>query len=193
MKPFEILVYGLNETEMAQIMATTVTECIVYSTDIATDLIATVSDMIIISTDYILPKDLSMLLEFYGEIEHFSEMVIFIGEIDLPNALKGKIRIFANFEEMERTLKYLLIKTRQKRRKSENFSATLANAISILCSIKNLPGISTKELAEKLEMSPRSIQRYIETLRIAGEWIEYDPVKKGWKLSEGKSVLLGDF
>lgn len=178
MKPFEILVYGLNETEMAQIMATTVTECIVYSTDIATDLIATVSDMIIISTDYILPKDLSMLLEFYGEIEHFSEMVIFIGEIDLPNALKGKIRIFANFEEMERTLKYLLIKTRQKRRKSENFSATLANAISILCSIKNLPGISTKELAEKLEMSPRSIQRYIETLRIAGEWIEYDPVKK---------------
>lgn len=94
---------------------------------------------------------------------------------------------------MERIFKYLLIESCQKRKKSESFSATLANAIFILSSIRNFPGITTKELSDKLEISPRSVQRYIETLRIAGEWIEYDPAQKGWKLSTGKSVLWGDF
>ncbi|RHT71232.1 HTH domain-containing protein [Ruminococcaceae bacterium AM28-23LB] len=53
--------------------------------------------------------------------------------------------------------------------------------------------MSTRESAEKLEVSERSVQRYIETLRIAGEWIEYDTALKGWKLSVGKSVLWDDF
>ena len=38
-----------------------------------------------------------------------------------------------------------------------------------------------------------SVQRYIETLRVAGEWIEYDISHKGWTLQEGKSILWGDF
>ena len=35
--------------------------------------------------------------------------------------------------------------------------------------------------------------KYIETLRVAGEWIEYDTTHKGWYLQVGKSVLWGDF
>ena len=55
------------------------------------------------------------------------------------------------------------------------------------------PGITTAQLAKKIEISQRSVQRYIETLRVAGEWIEYDRNLKGWKLADGKSVLWGDW
>ncbi|MCI9447761.1 MAG: hypothetical protein HFH36_10280 [Lachnospiraceae bacterium] len=43
-----------------------------------------------------------------------------------------------------------------------------------------------------MEISRRSVQRDFETLRVAGEWVEYNRTLKGWKLTEGKSVLWGD-
>lgn len=189
MKPFEIMIYGLNEMEIKRIEAIAAKRGVVYSTDSVTDLIATVSDMIICSSS----ENLSTLFDFYQEIGYFSETVILIGDIVLPKALRNKVNVFADFEEMEIKFKYMLMDANRKQRKNENFSATLANAIFILSSIRNSPGISTSELAEKLEISTRSVQRYIETLRIAGEWIEYAPAQKGWKLSAGKSVLWGDF
>lgn len=36
-----------------------------------------------------------------------------------------------------------------------------------------------------LEITQRSVQRYIETLRIAEKWIEYDRNLKGSKLTDG--------
>ena len=43
-------------------------------------------------------------------------------------------------------------------------------------------------------VSTRSAQRFIETLRVAGEWIIYDAKTKHWRLEvAGKSALWGDF
>jgi len=56
--------------------------------------------------------------------------------------------------------------------------------------IRNKPGIKTQELAERLEKSDRTVQRYIATLRAAGEWIVYDTEKKGWYLECGTSQLF---
>ncbi len=134
-----------------------------------------------------------MLLDFYSETGDFSETVILIGDICLPSQLLRKINVFSNFELLERQGEFLFLEMRRKQKKNRNFSVILANTIFALSEIRKTPGISTKELAEKLEVSTRSVQRYIETLRVAGEWIEYDPALKGWKLSIGKSVLWGDF
>ena len=56
--------------------------------------------------------------------------------------------------------------------------------------ILSKPGIKTKELAESLEKSGRTVNRYINTLQMAGEWIVYDSVKKGWVLEYGTSQLF---
>ncbi len=90
-------------------------------------------------------------------------------------------------------MKYILLSAYRKTKKNENFSATLANSLIILSEIRKHQYVTTKELAEKLELSERTVQRYIETLRVAGEWIEYDVSHRGWKLQTGKSVLWGDF
>ena len=59
---------------------------------------------------------------------------------------------------------------------------------------ESMARITTKELALRIEKSDRTVQRYIETLRCAGEFIEYDRKKKGWYLLvDGKSILLDEF
>lgn len=115
-----------------------------------------------------------------------------VGHAEIPKQLKGRIKVFSSFEELQSDLKYILLSAYRNSKKNETFSAMLANAIMILSQIRIYPGTTTEQLAKRLEISRRSVQRYIETLRVAGEWIEYDRTLRGWKLTEGKSVLWGD-
>ena len=67
---------------------------------------------------------------------------------------------------------------------------TFGEQVKIILSRK---GMTIKELAEKIERNPRTVQRYITTLVCAGEFIDYDRKKKGWYLYDNKSVLWGDY
>lgn len=110
------------------------------------------------------------------------------------SVLRPKVRVFSDFEAMVSKLKYLLLDALRRTKKEKAFSKTLANAIQILCEIRSRPGVTTRQLAEKFELSPRSVQRYVETLRVAGEWIEYDAKTRGWRLGcGGRSILWDDF
>lgn len=162
-------------------------------TDDYRDLIAVSAMAVIARTDAIDEEDVNILIDWYKEIAPFSESVSFIGKIQLPKELTKHITVHESFDVFSDKIKFFLLSAYRKQKKTENFSATLANAIMILSLIRKHPYITSVELSEKLELSQRSVQRYIETLRVAGEWIEYSPEKRGWMLSAGKSVLWGDF
>ena len=80
----------------------------------------------------------------------------------------------------------------QINRRLSGMTASEQRRMRILAAIRKKPGITTQELADDCEISKRSVQRYIETLRLSGEWIEYDPSMRGWKLFHGVSMLIGD-
>ena len=162
------------------------------STECFTDVIACHSYAIFINAMTVSADDLQMLWEFYLEVGPTSETVVLVGHAEVPKQLKGRIKVFSSFEELQSELKYVLLSAYRNSKKNETFSATLANAIMILSQIRLYPGTTTEQLAKRLEISRRSVQRYIETLRVAGEWIEYGRTLRGWKLTEGKSVLWGD-
>lgn len=190
----DVLTYGLDDAKLSTIASVMPSkQCRIYHADCFTDLIATAAFAIIVDVTQTSAADLATLFDFYAEIGDFSETVILIGTATVPIGLTGKIKCFSDFDEMADNVKYLLLAAHRRQKKSENFSATLSNAILILSHIRNTPGISTRALSDQLEISVRSVQRYIETLRVAGEWLEYDSGLKGWKLSVGKSVLWGDF
>ena len=190
----QITTFGLNESETAYIQRNLPQkECDILETDVVTDIIAISAFAVIVKIDEMRKLDVELLYDYYGEIAPFSETVIFVGDVTIPKELRKHIAVYKDFDSLSEKLKYILLSAYRKQKKSENFSATLANAIMILSTIRRKPYITSSELAEKLEMSQRSVQRYIETLRVAGEWIEYDTVHKGWHLQVGKSVLWGDF
>ena len=189
-----IMMYGFSEDEVKR--AETVLpnkKAEIVNIDCFTDILATCSYAIILNVSNTEKSDLETFFEFYTEVGYFSEILIIVGDTDIPKNLKKSIHTYDTFDSLMGDLKYLLLKAYQRNKKNESFSITLSNAIVILSEIRRHPGVTSAQLADKLEISLRSVQRYIETLRVAGEWIEYDNSIKGWKLTEGKSVLWGDW
>ena len=189
-----IMTYGLTDEQVNKIRdSIPIKSCEVVSTECATDIIATNEMAVIISCEKLSTSDSKLLHDFFKEIASFPETIIFLGKPDFLDDILMFVTTYDSFEELELNLKYVLLSAYRRNKKTVNFSNTLANTILVLSEIRKHPYITTRQLSEKLELSNRTIQRYIETLRVAGEWIEYDYQHKGWKLQAGKSVLWGDF
>ncbi len=194
MQGLMINTFGLTEADIDIIRNNVPSKCCeIIDTDCFTDLIAVSSFAIISRTEKMNASDFNLLWEYYAEVQYPTESVILIGNAEVPENVKSIIKVYTSFETLKNNIKYILLSAYRKHKKSENFSSTMANTLLILSQIRRFPGITTTKLAVNLEITPRSIQRYIETLRVAGEWIDYDFVKKGWFLSVNKSVLWGDF
>ena len=152
----------------------------VITVDNFTDIIASVQMVAIIRWECMTESDRTAFEIYFTDIQPFLETVIVIGNSNVNSNLKKYIHEYDSFDIMVENLSYKILDAYKKTKKSVNFSTKLANALVILKKISKKPYISTQELADILELSPRSVQRYIETLRVAGEWIEYDTQKKGW-------------
>ena len=167
----------------------------ILDTDCTTDLIAIGCYASITNLSKIKDEELQILYDFYLDVLDPIEVPILIGIPSLPVPMQLS-NVFVHYESLEKAkekLEYDLLAAYRRQKKNTTFSRTIANALVVLTQIRKHPGVTTEKLSEILELSPRTIQRYIESLRIAGEWITYNPSKKGWELQDGKSILFGDF
>ena len=189
-----IIVYGLSGDQVKAVeKCVPAKACEVYEAECFSDIIAFPQMASVISWDILTEDDKQLLVDYYSEVAPFSEAVILIGNVDIPNDLKKHIAVYRSFDEFDTKARYIFLNAYRKTKKNENYSVTLSNSLRILSEIRKNTFITTRELAEKLELSNRTVQRYIETLRVAGEWIEYDVSHKGWTLlAQGKSILWGD-
>jgi hypothetical protein len=166
---------------------------ILLDTDVPTDLICVNATVQIIRASALDEESSGMIFEFYNEIiNQIDGTVFWLGNPKPPQPLRAKFKCYQNFEELAVNLKYHLLTAHGKTKKNKDFSKHLADSLLILSFIRLHPGIKTRELAERTELSLRTVQRYISTLQAAGEWIEYNTVKKGWELQNNISVLFGD-
>ena len=193
-----IFIYGLTDEEK-EVLEKALPGKEVEITDItgeATCLVEKVNFAVIINPYNISDDELEFFESFYEDADGCTESIIFTqkkaGVLDRFKVVRAVE--YEDLFDMEKNLKYELLQALQKTSKSERYSEKLAMLIKILFAIRNKPYITTKELAEKIEKSDRTVQRYIETLRCAGEFIGYDRQKKGWYLVvDGKSILLDEF
>jgi len=164
-----------------------------FDTDAPTDLIAISATAYIINAAMLKNDSAQMLFDFYDQVNGCTnETVIWLDKPLPPVKLQTILKCYDSFGAMEEKLKYILLSAHTKTRKSKELSKSILYALKILAEIRKHPGVTSDELAEICEISPRSVQRYIETLRCAGEWIEYDVKLKGWKLFHGISILFDD-
>lgn len=190
-----IVTYGLTEEENACIERNIPTKKYkLWVGDVYTDLIAWGCAAIIVFGPALTEGETAVIADFYTEIGGPADETIFwLGECALPPPLKRKIKCYPDFGAIEGKLKYLLLDAHKRHLEAAEFSNRVAMILRVLREIRANPGISTKELSEKLELSTRTIQRHIETLRMAGEFIDYDRTKRGWQLMGNKSELLGEW
>ena len=157
-------------------------------------LIAHCSSVLLINGEKMSDEGRKLLFDYYEEIGgQCDEIVVWIGKCSLTSELKKVFKCYDSFDDMRDHLKYILLDAQKRRNTSAEYCKVLTYGIQILSIIRNDPGVTTLEIAEKTELSKRTVQRYINSLQVAGEHIEYDRKIKGWKLSFGKSVLFGDY
>lgn len=192
-----IFTYGLTEKE-ENILKKSLPKKDVDVTDItdaATDIVSRSNFALIINLENISDDELQVFVDFYSDADGSTETIVFTSgeEWVLDKFKKVKTIVYKDLFEMEQKLKYDLLKAYQRTAKSNGYSDKLAMLIKILFAIRNKPYITTRELADKIERTDRTVQRYIETLRCAGEFIGYDRQKKGWYLMiDGKSVFMDE-
>ena len=166
----------------------------VFDTDAPTDVIAHACVAMIIQASAMDEESIDMIFDLYMDVDGcFDETVIWLGEPAPPKELRKVFKCYPSFSDIEDSLKYILLNAHRQTKNAEEYSEKFYYGLKIISLIRSCPGIKTKEIGEKLELSSRTVQRYINALRIAGEWIEYDASKKGWKLMANKSVFFGDY
>lgn len=190
-----IFIYGLTENERRILDKSLPAKVVEVSdiTGVATDIVTRTDFAVIINPENIADDELEFFSDFYKGIDAIETIVFTKSKEGLKDKFPDVKTVIYNDEaEMENGLKYELMQALNKTNRIDSYYSTLSQAIVILFAIRNKPYITTKELSLKIERTPRTVQRYIETLRCAGEWIEYDQKKKGWYLIEGKSILLDE-
>ena len=186
---------GLSEAECAQVERLLPTkDCELLPIENYTELYACPNIAIIIRGSSLSTGQLEEVENYFKEYDYtVSETVVWIGGSKPSGRLSRIAKSYDSFDALIGDLKYLLLTAHKTAKGLHDFSSQIALAIRLLKLIEQRPGITSNELAEKLEISRRSVQRYIETLRMAGEWVEYDTSRRGWSLVKNQSLLLDDF
>lgn len=190
-----LMVYGFPEKLEILEALLPCREAAILTANYVEDLITAPYFASIVNVEKLTEKKLRVLFDYYTDVSDPVETPILIGisKDAVPAPLSDIFITYDSFETARDHLKYDLLSAYRKQKKCIGFNRTITNALIVLYQIRKNPGISTEKLADLLELFKRTVQRYIELLRISGEYITYNTTLKGWTLLDGKSVLFGDF
>lgn len=185
-----IITFGLTEVQNKIVRACVPTRNYeVIETEEPTDLVITGSVAIIIRSAAVDEKAMKLIFEFCHEIGSSGYATVFwIGAPLPPRNVYRYFKCYPTFGDFKNQLKYALMTAHNRTRKAEDIGEKFYYGVKLISCIRKSPGIGTRELAERLGISRRLVQRYITALQIAGEYVEYDPEKRGWILT-GESEL----
>ncbi len=191
-----ILAYGLSGEELEYVHSCLPSR--VYElrdvTGHATDLVAVPCTALIVRAGILDPDIGAFIVEGYAmKSGSATTLLIWIGLPVPKGRMNAHFKPFPDFDTVREKLKFILLTAQKNAQVEITFSKKVALTLMALREIHDHPGITTKALSEKLEINPRSVQRCINSLRVAGEFVEYDTSLHGWRLLANKSVLLGEF
>ena len=192
-----VLTYGISEKQsellMKNLPATNIE--VVDCPECFTDLIATNYIAVIINPTALSAEHIAYFNEMVENFIITKEKILFVANHPILNELSNDIKytVFSDDFDFEAKIKYILLDALREEKKVKTYSDTISQTIRVLSEIRKKPYITTNQLATIIERTPRTVQRYINTLICAGEFIEYDRKKKGWYIFENKSVLWGDY
>ena len=172
----KIILFGLSENEMDMIR-----NCGLrydyFPFEVWQDVVAHYAELSIINPRTLEDSEKKALAEFYHDIDPCDEKVILTNED--PN-FRGIsfIEVIPDLFDFPESIHIVLMKALKETKRDVDFSVRIMLAIKIMKLIENNPGITTKQISERIECSDRSTKRYINSLRSAGLMIEYQ--NRGW-------------
>lgn len=173
-----ILAYNLTKEQIATLIKLS-PQCDYRYVEVWSDFIAISSSLVIADMSDISAEDRATIFKFYKEIEPSPEHLIITGGIDENSDPHIKsVDVISDFWDDESKIKTTLLKVLHDTAKDVDISTRLSRLLIVQKIICENPRITTKEIAANLEVSERSVKRYIDTLRMSGADIRY--TANGW-------------
>ena len=171
-----IMMFGLAANQIELIMRE-LPQCDYRYAECWQDIIALSADLIILNPSELSMEEIAVLTQYYKEIEPSTERLIITEPCKEMEKIKNVEYMEALFEESYR-IRTLALRCLHETVKDVDYSRKLVLSLTIMRVICKHPGITTNEISKITELSPRSVNRYIDALRMAGADIEYR--EKGW-------------
>lgn len=171
-----ILLYGLKAEEMEKVMKALSSCEFIYATDWQ-DIIAIPADLIIANLKDTTEECKKAISQYYKEIEPAEVRLILVEYVLELDKIKS-VEYIEDFLKNDEIIRVTALKCLHETKRDVDFSERISRILMVMRDICKYPGISTKELSDRFEVSERSIKRYIETLRMSGAEIEYK--NRGW-------------
>lgn len=146
----------------------------------------------VVNTQVLKEDSIRNLTEYYTEVDGSLTEKVILAPGDDALSRASNAQVFPDFATFEAILGSVLQKAHTRAKREENTIHNISSVLVILREIRNHPGMTTADLAEKISRNDAAVRRYIEALRMMGEPILYDEKTKSWKLEQDQSVLLGD-
>lgn len=173
----KIILYGLKDTEIDTIRDSGLrAEYFIF--DCYTDVIAHYAELTIVNPQALDAEEKACLEDFFKQIDPTDEKVIMTAEDDAFRGISF-VETISDFFDYPKSIPVILMKNLKETKRDVDFSRRIMLAIKVLYLILQNPGITTRQITEKIEgISDRSVKRYIRSLQAAGMLIEYR--NKGW-------------
>lgn len=175
----KLLVYGLNEEQIAKVRETrlkfelTVARC--YQ-----DVLAHYADLTIINPDALDAGEVEILANVFRDSDPTGANVIVTSDAPAFGRIPY-VRVEPAFFDEDFNRSVAIMREIKEVRDRVDFSREIALAIRIMRLIEENQGITTKRIAEIVEMSPATVRRYIRSLQTAFVLIDFDG--HGWTIS----------
>lgn len=188
----KLLVYGLDEDQIAKVRETKLkfelAEAGCYQ-----DALAHYADLTIINPDGLEQGEMEILANSYRENDPVGENVIVTGDSPAFERIPH-VRVEPDFFDEDFNRSVAIMREIKEVRDRLDFSREIALAIRIMKLIEEHPGITTKRIAEIVEMSPATVRRYIRSLQTAFVLIEGTTTSRGasralWKQAHRHAPL----
>ena len=111
--------FGLSDEQISSVESNLpIKSCEIMDTDCFTDIVAISEMAIIVIWEKLSDDDRNLLIEFYSEIAPFSETMILIGDVNIPEELKKYVSIYDSFDAFLVNMKYVLLGAYRRSKKT---------------------------------------------------------------------------
>lgn len=161
----------------------------ICETDCTTDLIAVPAMLIVVNPHSIGKEDLAEVLAWFADIQDPDVRFLFTSKVkSIPGCLvHNTIAIPAEWSQG--FFKFLIMRRRsvvQRRNKQlRSYDRKLFRLFFVLNELSTNRIARTRDLAEELNVSARTVQRDVELLQMMGECIDYDMGTRAYTVPNG--------
>ena len=186
---FVISTFALTDEQIEMVEACELRHQPVDEWDCPEDVIAHYADLTVIDPSAADADSLALLAAYFTEADPETSRILLPSPCAAFDGI-STVRVIAGALDDAGKANVAVMRCLKETKRDIDHSQQVASTLRILFFIEGHPGVTTREIAGRFELSERTVKRRIRTLQAAGVFLEYDRSARGWTCAVDPEVTL---